>query len=183
MSSPYWRSVATEIFDRIENLENQQTVFDALYNDLCKSLFREMDDHIRYSDSTKNIRKKFKNYKPYWSNRLREEYKIKQGIFHKRLRNAESAYNKILADDNGPVQFLNQINRLGPQKNSEIPMSVMRGTGECLTSAHLILETIFFCILTPKEPDLNHWLTPRTLITCYVMGISLMRNLILFVIS
>ena len=27
---------------------------------------------------------------------------------------------------NDPVQFWNQINRLGPQKKSEIPMSVMQ---------------------------------------------------------
>ena len=70
MSSPNWRTVVSEILKRIEYLEIQQAPFDALYDDLCKSVFLEIDDHIRYSDSTKTIRKKFKNYKPYWSNEL-----------------------------------------------------------------------------------------------------------------
>ena len=39
MSFPHWRTAVSEILDRIENLENQQTVFDALYDDLCKSFF------------------------------------------------------------------------------------------------------------------------------------------------
>ena len=121
-----------------------------------------MDDAIRYSDSTKTIRKKLKNYNLYWSNeltklwqekcksekefrkcpnntqiktRLRVEYEIKKGIFDKHLRNAERAYNRKLADDiedmntNDHVQFWNEINRLGPEEKSEIPMSVMREDG------------------------------------------------------
>ena len=42
---------------------------------------------------------------------------------------------------NDPVQFWNQINRLGPQKKSEIPMSVMREDGSVSDEFDIVMDT------------------------------------------
>ena len=39
---------------------------------MCSRVFEELDNYIKYNDQTKITRKKFKNFKPYWSNDLTE---------------------------------------------------------------------------------------------------------------
>ena len=78
---------------------------------------------------------------------FREVYKIKQGIFDKHFRNTERVCNTKFADyiedtnTNDPVQSWNQINRLGPQKKSEIPMSVMWENGSVSNEFDIVMDT------------------------------------------
>ena len=117
--------------------------------------------------------------------RLREEYKIMQGIFDKHLRNAERAYTRKLADHiedmntNDPVQFCNQINRLGPQKNSEIPMSVMRKTGQCLTGLTLLWIHGNLISLTSKTNWLSLDIVCNKLKNAKAVGLDLIPNEVL----
>ncbi len=40
------------------------------YETYCYSLTSEMDQYLKYSDSSKKVRKMYKNHKPYWSQDL-----------------------------------------------------------------------------------------------------------------
>ena len=42
---------------------------------MCVSILSEMDDHLKYACNTKFIRKKFKHFKPYWSDDLTSHWK------------------------------------------------------------------------------------------------------------
>ena len=119
------------------------------------------------------MRKKFKNFKPYWSeelttlwrdmasseklyrrckqtsasrNYLYENFKMKQHIFDKSLRQAERKYNRNLADEieeiktNDPKSFWDHIKRLGPQKSKEIPMKVYDAPGDIQEDPDIVLN-------------------------------------------
>ena len=121
MVSPLWGRVCNEFIERTVNMDHVQQQFDCIYKDLCRCIFTEMDAHLNYRDTDKTVRKRFKNYKPYWpdhltklwrdmaasekafrkSNRslnshhsLRDIYLIKQRIFDKALRDAKRPYNR-----------------------------------------------------------------------------------------
>ncbi len=40
------------------------------YETFCYSLTSEMDQYLKYSDSSTNVRKMYKNHKPYWCQEL-----------------------------------------------------------------------------------------------------------------
>ena len=134
MSSAHWEYVVSELISKIENTHRHQAHLDDLYQEVCHSIFTEMDQHIKYSDNSKPMRKKFKNFKPYWSEDLsnlwqdmstgerdfrkcprnsenktilHHRFKSKRAIFDKSLRQAERPYNRRLADD---IEYLNTNN-------------------------------------------------------------------------
>ena len=90
-----------------------------------------MDQHIKYSDNSKPMHKKFKNFKPYWSedlSKLWQDKSTSERDYRKCPR--KRAYNRRLADDieylntNNPTNFKNHIKRLGPKIKKDIPMRV-----------------------------------------------------------
>ena len=126
LSTPLWGQVCTELINKIETMEATQANFDNAYADLCKAIFKEMDEHIKYKECGKTMRKTFKNFKPYWSDELttlwrdmataersfrkcsssgghrqllREHFKQKQVTFDKAQRKVERSYNRAFADN------------------------------------------------------------------------------------
>ena len=122
---PLWDRVCNEFIEIIANMDHVQQQLDWIYKDLCKCIFTEMDAHLNYRDTDKTVRKRFKKYKPYWSDHLtqlwrdvaasekafrksnrilyshhslREIYLAKQRIFDKALRDTERSYNRHIAD-------------------------------------------------------------------------------------
>ena len=41
---------------------------------LCE-IFKEMDSHIRYKETSKKVRKRFRNHKPFWTEELTAAWK------------------------------------------------------------------------------------------------------------
>ena len=174
LSTPLWGHVCAELISKIHNLEATQKQFNDAYVELCDAVFKEMDEFIRYKDHGKSVRKKFKNYKPYWSDELtalwrdmaaaeksyrkcpfnsslrpslRDHFKQKRAIFDKELRKAERAYNRSFADKiedintSDPKAFWEHIQRLGPQKTSEIPLKVHDGSDGFSEDLNVVLGT------------------------------------------
>ena len=87
MASIEWQnelqSLLTQIDQQLLILADQNDV-DLLYDDFCKALFNEISRVIRIKDTSKQVRKKFKYYKPYWNNELTNLWK--------RMREAEKKF-------------------------------------------------------------------------------------------
>ena len=126
MTTPLWHQVCDQLIDRITYSETSQSAVDDLYSFMCSSIFTEMDKYIPYKEQGRGMRKRFKNFKPYWNedlttlwrdmvsfekqykrctknstikSNLWAAFKHKQYAFDKALRQAERAYNRSLADD------------------------------------------------------------------------------------
>jgi len=121
-----WKSGMVELIDLYILLRNRQDAVDETYSKFCKLLTDEMDMYLKYTDSSKQIRKKCKNHKPYWnedlnnlwkemsmaeklftkcnrSRYIKENFRQKfiqaRNIFDKSLRKAERTYkNNTLSD-------------------------------------------------------------------------------------
>ena len=124
MNSLHWSNVIEECISKIENMTVSCNTLDEVYSELCTSVFTEMDSFLKFTDRSKRTRKKFKNFKPYWSDALTESWRDmadaekkyksckisptkkhfrtlfleKQAKFDKLLRNTERTYNRQLAD-------------------------------------------------------------------------------------
>ncbi len=121
-----WKEGMTQLIELFFNCRKQQYDIDMWYETFCYSLTREIDQYLKYSDSSKTVRKMYKNHKPYWSQELADlwvlvskaekaylEYKrsryIKTNLrlsfvtardnFDRQLRKTETAYNnKVVID-------------------------------------------------------------------------------------
>ena len=60
MATPLWCQVCEELINKIENIANAEAQVDDVYTELCSCIFNEMDNHIRYSNQTKNMRNNLK---------------------------------------------------------------------------------------------------------------------------
>ena len=126
MSSESWKNGMMQIVDTFINCIHRQEEIDNAYNRFCNFLTSEMDHYLKYSDSSSRLRKKFKNYKPYWSEDLsfkwlnmsrsekqfikckgsrqmksvlRQNYANDRNIFDKALRKAERDFNNKTIKD------------------------------------------------------------------------------------
>ena len=125
MSSPQWYRILDDLINNIDSMSKTQITIDNAYSEMCTALLKEMDNNLKYSDSSKSNRKRFKNFKPYWSDdltdswnaivsaekeykrfrggrmrrsELRDIFTLKRSQFDKLLRNSERKYNRELAD-------------------------------------------------------------------------------------
>ena len=152
-----------EMISQLERCQNEQCELDRMYENFCKEMFKEMDKYFKYIDCSKKTRKQFKHYKPYWNDELtrmwqnmraaekhflkcnrthgnmrrhlHSDFKLKQRIFDKALRQTERVYYRNLADklqsinSNDPKAFWKQIKKLGPSSKKGIPMAVYNDDG------------------------------------------------------
>ncbi len=120
MNSPMWRMAINSIIDRISEEIIEKENMDALYSDMCKAIFEELDTHLEFRYVSKAAKTKLKNHKPYWNSelsemwkhmtkkekaflkykghsttvrsRLRDEFKVAQNQFDKYLRKCARAH-------------------------------------------------------------------------------------------
>lgn len=76
LNSPTWAHVLDSLLSRIDRIEKVQSSVDDFYNDMLKSIFTEMDQHIDYRDASKRSRKQYKNHKPFWNSDLSSAWKL-----------------------------------------------------------------------------------------------------------
>ncbi len=70
MSSAIWTEGMAQLIELFLNCRKQQDDIDMCYETFCYSFTSEMDQYLKYSDSSKKVRKMYKNHKPYWSQEL-----------------------------------------------------------------------------------------------------------------
>ena len=74
MSSESWSMTVHETINHINKCEGNQNDIDVMYDQLCETLFSEMDEYLPVRNTTQNIVnrscKKYMNCKPYWSAQL-----------------------------------------------------------------------------------------------------------------
>jgi hypothetical protein len=169
MTSDMWKSGMVELIDLYILLRNRQDAVDETYNKFCKLLTDEMDMYLKYTDSSKQIRKRYKNHKPYWNEDLnnlwkenfRQKFIQARNTFDKSLRKVERAYkNNTLSDIedssmNNPREFWNLISKLGPRNKSLIPQMVYDQNNELTSDINIVLENWKrdFSVLYNRPPD------------------------------
>ncbi len=126
MTSDSWKTAMNVLINRSISCREQQTEIDNLYDLFCNTLTNEMDMCLIYTDAPRKIRKKLKNSKPYWNDKLydlwckmrqsekfyskfrgprhkreflRREYIYKRNIFDRTLRKTEREYNCQVIDN------------------------------------------------------------------------------------
>ncbi len=74
MSSDSWKNGMIQLIcvDILINSIQRLEEFDNAYTKFCNFLTAKMDHYLKYFDFSARVRKKYKNYKPYWS----EDYDI-----------------------------------------------------------------------------------------------------------
>ncbi len=84
------------LINSIQRLEE----FDNAYTKFCNFLTAKMDHYLKYSDSSARVRKKYKNYKPYWSEDLNIKWlnmsKSEKNTKYKRSRQMKSALRQTI---------------------------------------------------------------------------------------
>ena len=124
LTSDRWLAVLDNILAKVENAAICQENVNSLYTEFCSNLFTEIDSQIPYSSVNKKMRKRFKNYKPYWDETLtilwkemvsteklfhrwkskhdrlilKDNFYSARKAFDKKLRQAERTYNRKFAD-------------------------------------------------------------------------------------
>ena len=86
MNSNISRAAFLELITRIELCRETQNNVDLIYDSLCDTLIREMNDSVPYFYCTKPVRKRFKSFKPYWNDDLDRQWnemRLKQRAFVK----------------------------------------------------------------------------------------------------
>ena len=66
MSTEIWTEGIRVLIDTFLNMANNQEDLDSSYDNMCKLILLEMDTKLRFKDASTNVRKRFKNAKPYW---------------------------------------------------------------------------------------------------------------------
>ena len=126
MNSNISRTAFLELINRIELCRETQNNVDLIYDSLCDTLIREMNDSVPYFDCTKPVRKRFKSFKPYWNDDLdrqwnkmrlkerafvkhkgtrargcvlKQEFFVSRNKFDKLLRTTDRAYRRGLMID------------------------------------------------------------------------------------
>ncbi len=67
ISSDSWKNCMIQLIDIFINSIQRQEEVDTVYTKFSNFLTADMDHYLKYSDSSTRVRKKFKTYKPYWS--------------------------------------------------------------------------------------------------------------------
>ncbi len=70
MSSEIWKEGMAQLIELFLNCRKQQDDMDMCCKTFCYSLTSEMDPYLKYSDSSEEVRKMYKNHKPYWYEEL-----------------------------------------------------------------------------------------------------------------
>ncbi len=65
MSSDVWKTGMTELIEMFITCRQLQDQIDSFYVNFCEIITTEMDTFLKYSDSGKKVRKRYKNHKPY----------------------------------------------------------------------------------------------------------------------
>ena len=86
MQSDVSRSALLELINKIESCRETQNNVDSVYDSFCDTVIHEMNDTIPYLDCTRQVRKRFKSFKPYWNESLDQhwnEMRLKERAFVK----------------------------------------------------------------------------------------------------
>jgi exonuclease III len=157
--SNIWRSAVADIIDRLLYVQIKQAELDDIYADICKNIFKELDNQLQYKCADTKMKKHRKISKPYWNeeldslwknanrcqklylkykgnsnemkNKLRLTFKNAQTLFDKTLKRTARIYNRSLLNKietlsvNNPKAFWDHLRKLGPRKDSAIPVKVV----------------------------------------------------------
>ncbi len=122
LCSDMWKRAVQNIIYQLETVHESQALLDKVYDNLCKSIFEELDSSLGVKSATKKVRKRNKCCKPYWSDDLqllwndmlaaekkfvkckdkhtqkilRRSFKDKQLQFDRSLRKASRQYNRMV---------------------------------------------------------------------------------------
>ena len=125
MESELSRLAILDIIQKIESARETQSNIDFIYEELCTTIWSEMNDKIPKYDTSRSTRRRYKCSKPYWNdglsylwsemrkkerlflkchdrNRrcaLRQEFRNAQSVFETQLRQTGRAYRRTMADD------------------------------------------------------------------------------------
>ena len=75
MQNENWLKFVSEVIDKMEKTENQQTELKCVYSELCQCILNEMDTHLKYNSQSKVTHEKFKSYKSFWNSDLTNLWK------------------------------------------------------------------------------------------------------------
>ncbi len=70
MSSDSWKNGMIQLINIFINCIQRHEIIDNAYTKFCNFFTTEIDHYLKYSDTSTRVRKKYKNYKPYWSGNL-----------------------------------------------------------------------------------------------------------------
>lgn len=86
------------IQQQIESTRETQTNIDGIYDKLCTTIWQEMNDKIPKYDTSRGTRRRYKNYKPYWTDELTQLWSVmrsKEREFLKCITNNRSRRNTL----------------------------------------------------------------------------------------
>ena len=86
LHSEIWRTAVLDIISRLEHMNEVQSDLDCIYDDLCKSIFKELDSHFDYKVVGTKSKKKLRLYKPYWNEEL--------SVLWKEMSQAERVFSR-----------------------------------------------------------------------------------------
>ena len=91
MNSTLWKNSIGNIIDQIIVAEKCQKKLDIVYSRLLKVIFTDLDQNLKYRDSSNHTKKRFRNNKPYWCNEFT--------FLWKKMRECEKLYSKQKKND------------------------------------------------------------------------------------
>ena len=102
LKSENWKQKITTIVQQLENNIDNQNELDSVFNNLCKSLFSELDNVLKFKTiGNKKTRKYFKSHKPYWDEELSNKWKLmreKEQLFTKYKGRYKFIKQKLLCE-------------------------------------------------------------------------------------
>ena len=128
LNSNNWANVVEHITNDLLVDRLNQDKLDKCYDDLCKSIFEDLDTNLEYKCISKNSKKRLKHTKPFWNNTLenlwRNMVKLEK-IFIKYKGNSKQVKNKLRNDfKNAQSNFDKQLRKANRSYNRSIVLDI-----------------------------------------------------------
>ena len=137
LASESWKHSMNELIEWFLECRANQEEVDNRYNRFCEVLTKEMTEHLKYSECSKTVRKRYKNYKPYWNEKLHTMWK--------ELRDVEKNYIKV-CKSNGSR---NNLKRVFIDKRKMFDKTLRRT--ERSYRKNMLIEIDNVCTKDPRE--------------------------------
>ena len=105
-NSNTWKDSIMAHINRLETVIKSQTEIDDSCNSFCEIIFAEIDSNLQINYSSKFSRKRYKHFKPYWSNELTKMWK--------EMRDSEN--NFLTTNKHTPKNLKNELRHLYKSK-------------------------------------------------------------------
>lgn len=137
LSSESWKYSMNQLIDLFLTCRNNQNEIDNIYTKFCKSLTNEMNNYLRYTDSSKAVRKRYKNKKPYWNEDLNSLWV--------EMRDAEKKYTKC----KGNKHVKDCLRKTFVEKRNHFDKSLRQA--ERQYKRNVLIEIDDVCTSNPRE--------------------------------